>query len=545
MRRPVHILIALMATLALAAPALASGPDTPVSVWGSTGLILTPTAHVLGFQEMQLGGGYIGGPNLPYGSFHVGLFQGLEAGINYNLPGAPASLAADFKFRLLKQSAAVPLSLALGGMQLGGNTINPYGLNNQLYMVVGHDLQWTFGAKPVTLARLSLGFGGNLSGAQPMASLQIPVMQYGSIDAEYVGQRGPQEALLNLGLTANPLPWLGVRIASLGSLTQDITTRAWVAGANVTWKIPSSGNIANLFDGKDTPPTAPKSGVPTPPVVSPPPIAHATPAPVRPSPAPTPAVTPIAEGVVQGKVSSGGKGVDRIPLQITGPATRKAWTEPDGSYRFAKAPLGSYKLSIDRTGWKPIVQDVTVVPGTTEVNLSLTPLAATLKGVVSTGQKGVGGVTVGIESLGVVTLTKDDGTYTLTDIPAGTYLITYSIKKKQVDKVTLTLGQGESLQRNLTLSGPDAPVTAKALVRGTITTVAKANLSGVRIMLEGKDLTVMTISGPDGGFVLRELPAGAYKLTVSKQNFLSRFFSLTLKPGQEAKHAIALTAVGK
>ena len=543
MRRTVHTLIALSATVSLATPALAGGADTPVSAWGSSGIILTPSAHVLGFQDVQASGGYIGGTNQGFGTFHMGLLQGLEAGLTYNTPGAPMSLAGDFKWRLIKQTGAMPFSLALGGMQLGGNATQNLGLNNQLYMVLGHDVQWNFDNKPATLARLSLGFGGNLSGAQPMASLQIPILHVASVEAEFVGQRGTSDALINVGASLNPLPWLGFKIASLGTWNQDITTRAWMAGANLTWRIPSSGN---LFDSKDsvTPPTPAKTPNP---VISPPPvIANGTvPSPTASRPAngstATASPTPTADGLVQGKVTSGGKGVDRIPLQLNGPQNRKAWTEPDGSYKFPRAPVGNYKLKIVRDGWKPLEQDVTVVAGTTEVNVSLTALPATLKGLVSSGTKGVGGVTVSIDSLGIATLTKEDGMYTLADIPAGTYVITYSQKKKPLDKVTLTVGQGETLQRNYTMSATDAPAIAKALLKGTISDAAKANLAGARIQLEGKDLTVMTISGPDGAFVLRELPAGAYKLTVSKKGFVSRFFSLTLKPGQETKHAIALT----
>jgi hypothetical protein len=244
--------------------------------------------------------------------------------------------------------------------------------------------------------------------------------------------------------------------------------------------------------------------------------------------------------VVQGKVTHDGKGVDRIPLQLTGGVTRKTWTEPDGTFKFPKAPVGTYKLTIQREGWKPVEQEVVLGPGATEVKIALTALPATLKGLVSSANKGVGGVTVAIDSLGIVTLTKADGTYQLADIPAGSYTITYSKNKKQLDKVQLNLSQGETVARNVTLSATDVPQPAKAMIRGTITDAKGAKLTGVRVTLEGKDLTVMTISGPDGSFVLRELPAGAYKLSVSKQSFVARYFSLTLKPGQEAKHTISL-----
>jgi hypothetical protein len=550
MRRPTSVLIALLASMSLSVPAWAGGPDTPVSVWGFTGTILTPTAHVLGFQEMQLSGGYAinalqgtGFGNYGLGGFHVGLLQGLEAGVTYNAPGSTA-LAGDFKFRLLKQSGAVPISLAVGGMQLGV-PMTPLSMNNQLYLMLGHDLQWAFGGKPVSLARASIGFGTNLTGALPMANLQIPVLHYGSLEAEYIGKIDVQDPQINAGITINPFPWLGIRAASLGTITQAVGSRSWFIGANLTTKTPANGNLFDLANPAAAAPTpAPgKAAIPSPPpVVSPPPVAAASPAPVpsaaQPTPAPSP--TPTVEGVVQGKVLSAGKGVERIPLTIVGGVTRKTWSEPDGSFKFPKAPIGTYRLKITREGWKPVDQEVVVGPGATEVTVALVALPATLKGQVTSSMKGVGGVTVAIDSLGIVTLTKADGTYTLADIPAGSYTITYSKAKKQLDKVQLNLSQGETVARNVTLNPVDVPQPAKAIIRGTITDAKNAALTGARVTLEGKDLTVMTISGPDGAFVLRELPAGAYKLSVSKQGFTARYFSLTLKAGQEAKHTIAL-----
>jgi hypothetical protein len=288
----------------------------------------------------------------------------------------------------------------------------------------------------------------------------------------------------------------------------------------------------------------PPKGIPTPPVVSPPAVAAASPAPsAAPSAVPTaaPSPAPVVEGVVQGKVRSGGKGVDRIPLTLVGGVTRKTWSEPDGTYKFPKAPTGTYKLQVQREGWKHVEKEIVVGPGATEVLIDLQALPATLKGRVTSGQNGVGGVTVAIDALGVMTLTKADGTYILTDIPAGSYAITYAKDKKQLDKVTLNLNQGETVARNVTLTGADAPLPPKALIRGTVTDPKNTPLTGVRVTLEGKDLTVMTISAPNGTFLLRDLPSGTYKLSVSKQGFVARYFSLTLKGGQEAKHTIALT----
>lgn len=539
MRRPSRVLTVTLAAWLLGSPVALAASEVPASVWGGSGLILVPTTDVLGFTDMRATGGYFVRKGQLMGGFHMGLLRDLEAGVVYGAPDAGGALSGDFKYRLLKQSAQVPFSLALGGQLLAaGSPAAAYGLSNQLYMMLGHELAWNFDGKPVTLGRAALGFAGNLAGAELLAGLQIPVLQYGSLEAEYIGNRPNQDALVNVGLTATPLPWLGVRVASIGEVSTPILDREWFLGVRLAWDVPTGGDPftkAAAQPEKTPAPAKPEQKpLPAPPVVSPPPT------PDVPAPSASPSPVP-AEGVVEGRVRHGDQPVARIPLQLIGGVTRKAWSEADGSYRFPRAPVGTYKLKIEREGWKPIEQEVIVVPGTTEVAVSLVALPATLKGLVQHAQKGVGGITVSIEALGISTLTKGDGTFVLPDLPAGTHVVTYHRQKELLDKATLTLGQGETLQRNLTLKPGDMPAVQKALMRGTITD-GKASLSGVRVTLEGKDLTVMTISGPDGGFLLRDLPAGAYKLSVAKTGFKSRFFSLTLKAGQEVKHTIALTA---
>jgi hypothetical protein len=92
---------------------------------------------------------------------------------------------------------------------------------------------------------------------------------------------------------------------------------------------------------------------------------------------------------------------------------------------------------------------------------------------------------------------------------------------------------------------PDAqkePVVNKnSTIIGKITSKTE-QLKGAQIMMEGDKLTVMTISGLDGKYIVKNLPAGNYKMTVSKAGFATRIFSVKIKEGQEARHDVELKA---
>ena len=57
-------------------------------------------------------------------------------------------------------------------------------------------------------------------------------------------------------------------------------------------------------------------------------------------------------------------------------------------------------------------------------------------------------------------------------------------------------------------------------------------------MIEGGDLTAMTLSAPDGSFQIRELPPGNYKLTVSRHGFVTKVIAMQLGNHADPQHVI-------
>jgi hypothetical protein len=63
----------------------------------------------------------------------------------------------------------------------------------------------------------------------------------------------------------------------------------------------------------------------------------------------------------------------------------------------------------------------------------------------------------------------------------------------------------------------------------------------VKIVVEGKDLTVLTITGSDGRFSVADLPPGKYKLQASRPGYQTKAATATLTAKAGASVAIGLT----
>ncbi|GGQ50920.1 S8 family serine peptidase [Couchioplanes azureus] len=127
-------------------------------------------------------------------------------------------------------------------------------------------------------------------------------------------------------------------------------------------------------------------------------------------------------GVLAGTVTAEGAALSGATVSVTGTVARQGSTGPDGAYRLALLPPGTYEATITRYGYRAIARTVVVAAGETarlEANLEPAP-AATLTGTV-TGTRGpVAGATVGFAGTPATTRTDAGGRFTLT-APTGRY----------------------------------------------------------------------------------------------------------------------------
>ena len=93
-----------------------------------------------------------------------------------------------------------------------------------------------------------------------------------------------------------------------------------------------------------------------------------------------------------------------------------------------------------------------------------------------------------------------------------------------------------------TSSPPEATRDKAGTISGAVSdATARKPVGGVKIVVEGKDLTVLTITGADGRFSVADLPPGKYKLQASKPGFQAKAAWATVTAKAGASVAIGLT----
>lgn len=226
---------------------------------------------------------------------------------------------------------------------------------------------------------------------------------------------------------------------------------------------------------------------------------------------------------------------------------------PEGTFHLSSLPPGDYQLHVEKPGWAPVTRPLQVTgQEPLKLNLTLKLKTGTISGLVlDPRQRGVARVQVRVEDLeGVAISTGSDGSYILKGVPPGSHRLTFSQGGRVVftTSVTLDLLTGTA-RANATLGAVPAPALSPAAalspaprsspaaptpgtlaaLSGRITDPGARPLSGARVMVESGDLTAMTLSGADGSFQIRELPPGNYKLTVTRNGFVTRVIPMQLR----------------
>jgi len=134
-------------------------------------------------------------------------------------------------------------------------------------------------------------------------------------------------------------------------------------------------------------------------------------------------------GHVAGTVSSGGSPVAGATVDITGPTTRSVTTGTDGTYDVAVS-AGDYTLTVRAFGYLTATRTATVTAGATtsvDVDLAAAPRHA-VSGTVTLQATGapVAGATVTLASALPPATTGADGTFSVADVPEGTYTLSVS-----------------------------------------------------------------------------------------------------------------------
>jgi len=146
-------------------------------------------------------------------------------------------------------------------------------------------------------------------------------------------------------------------------------------------------------------------------------------------PAPPPPPPELAN--LYGTVTDGATGGALADVQVTMGSLQTA-TDGGGYYEFLSVEPGSFSVRFSKTGYEEKEMSVTLSAGESkELNVALTRVAppqnATLWGLVTDAQTGLPLAAVMVEVNGYIGYTNDSGYYQVSNIPPGTYPVTFNL----------------------------------------------------------------------------------------------------------------------
>jgi RHS repeat-associated protein len=240
------------------------------------------------------------------------------------------------------------------------------------------------------------------------------------------------------------------------------------------------------------------------------------------------ALPAVISGTITNSITSAP--VSGATVLVTG-TSNSTTTSANGTFTLSQG-AGTYTLTVSATGYITKVTTSFTVTAGQQYNSGTTAIdpGATVSGFVVNGSSGaaIAGALVTLDGSGKSAMTAADGSFTITNVAAGTYTLTVTKSTFSVFTTapfTVAVGQNYSAG---TISLSALPAT----IRGTIVNSAtQAPVSGATVLVTGSSTSATT--GADGKFVLSK-SAGSYTLTISKTSFVTKVTSsFSVTQGQD------------
>lgn len=224
-------------------------------------------------------------------------------------------------------------------------------------------------------------------------------------------------------------------------------------------------------------------------------------------------LAPISPGGITGTVvNSGGTGISGA--SVTG-AGLTATTNSSGAYTLTNVPAGTVTLTASAPSYQPASETVTVTAGnsTTAPAMTLVSNLGNVTGkVTDTSNNPIVGASVSFG--GGSTSTDSTGTYSFTNIPAGTIQLVASATGYQSVTQNVTVTGGTSTTANFTLTPTSG---SPGTVTGTVTNISTHGvISGATV----KWNTASTTTNSSGVYTLNNVGGGTQTLTASAAGYL-------------------------
>ncbi|GAB1765757.1 carboxypeptidase regulatory-like domain-containing protein [Priestia megaterium] len=258
-------------------------------------------------------------------------------------------------------------------------------------------------------------------------------------------------------------------------------------------------------------------------------------------------------GNIQGQTANAQDGAliagTDIVIRKTGASSiivSNATTGIDGSYRVNDLAPGTYLVTASKSGFGTNTVGVTVVSDTiATANVPLTALTGVISGTIVDSQGNpITGNNIQIQvfdqngHLIKSVLANSDGTFTVVDLPPGSYQLTFTAPNFITGIFSATVISEQTIVLVATLQPNPATVTTQVVSRETSEPIPGAI---VTFTLPNGTIVGSGVTDTIGSVSISNLPPQTLNVSVTANNFGSLSQSVILTPGQVAQITIALS----
>jgi hypothetical protein len=224
---------------------------------------------------------------------------------------------------------------------------------------------------------------------------------------------------------------------------------------------------------------------------------------------------PADAGTVHGTVTDAisGEPVEQVAVAV---GTNTVVTSAEGLYTLASIASGAQTVSFTKAGYETRQETLTVVTGGSHLlSVTLTPRTT---GIIAGSTRdaatslALSGVTASIETLGSAT-SASDGSYQLTDIPAGTWVVRYARTGYQTVEREVTVTAAQTTIQDVSMLSP-----SRGALEGRVRNQTSGGLQvGVHVTIVELERTADTDSS--GYYKIADVPDGVYTVLFSLTDY--------------------------
>ncbi len=206
----------------------------------------------------------------------------------------------------------------------------------------------------------------------------------------------------------------------------------------------------------------------------------------------------------------------------------KGVTDEDGYFSLENLQAPPWKVSVTAKGYGP--SETTVAEGSPRIALS--PLPGSVSGRIlnAKGKPVVGAI---VQAGPLRTASDRNGRFSLANVPAGNHTLAFIQDGNQLHKASIQVPPGGKIVKDATIREA-VPVGRFGMIGGQVKSASGEGLQGVKIVVEGKAVTVLTVSDNAGRFSVLELAPGDYRLMLSKGSYPDHQAKAQVKAGSQA-----------